>query len=82
MKNNDKQTQELVFKVLTEVTGLNIEDIHLDNSLKDDLHIGAALMTELVGKFATLGIELKPEDVSNLDTVSNLVDLVDLVKEV
>jgi len=64
--------KDTLFKILGEVIGVEAEDIHPEDSLRDELHMNSVDLAELADKLNNEGVG--PVDLSEIDTVEELLD--------
>ncbi|MBI3396861.1 hypothetical protein HY045_00130 [Candidatus Woesebacteria bacterium] len=82
MINNDYELIKLKIKgVIAVHIGVEAEDIHDDDDLREDLHMNASDLTDLVEKLGVSGFEITKLDLSIIETVDDLVDAVSSYSE-
>lgn len=74
MNDTEIKIKKLVLEKLAEHIGVETEDINLEDSLVDDLHLNIAEITDLISKLSDDGIEIKESEFEDVDTVSDLID--------
>ena len=63
--------------ILSDVAGVNADDVELGKSLIDDLEIDSLAMVEIAMEVEkSLGIGIPDEQLSNLKTVADVVDYI------
>lgn len=67
---NDHKIKEILANIL----GIEIDDIHDDFLLVDDLHMSPNDLTDLIEAFSNLGHETKDLDFDKIDSVEKLID--------
>ncbi|GEM_PF-6180403 len=77
-----KDTDKKILDIIGEITGLEPEDINYDDFLREDLHMGLEEFTLLSEKLSTLGIDEDNLDFSQVQTVSDLIELVHSLEEI
>lgn len=70
--------QEKLKKILAEHIGVETEDIDEDDHLKEDLHMNPADLTDLVEKLKNSGFDTSVLELSEIETVADLIDSVGL----
>ncbi|OGM23317.1 hypothetical protein A2961_04395 [Candidatus Woesebacteria bacterium RIFCSPLOWO2_01_FULL_39_21] len=79
MQNN--QTESLVKKTLAEFLGLEPEDINLEDSLSEDLHMSASDITEFLEKLTEVGKFTENIEVSHDDSVGKIIEELSSLEE-
>lgn len=76
MDNNKIQlTTELkVKKALAAYLGVESEDISLDDTFKEDLHMQAADLTDFLEQLSELGLPINQVDIVQIKTVGELIE--------
>lgn len=70
--------REKVKELIAEVLGLEPTDIEEESLLREDLGLGGAEMTELLEKLKEeFGTELSPQDVGDVETVEEFLNLLE-----
>lgn len=70
--NNDINDQ--VIKALSDHLGVEPEDINEEDSLEQDLHMRASDFSDFIESLPTKGIEVENIDLTEIETVSDLID--------
>lgn len=76
-KDNDitySRKGKQIKKVLAEYIGVDEEDIHDDDSLQEDLHMGASELSDFILHLAKNGIDVESIDLVNVETVEDLIE--------
>lgn len=74
-----KKDRGHIYKIIGQATGVSIEDICENTSLIYDLHADSMMLTEIIYNMEDLfSIKLTDEDIEKMDTVGDVIDLVDL----
>lgn len=60
--------------LLADQLGIDPEDISNDDSLVDDLHMGATELTDFLGKVEDSGIDTSGVDLREIETVEELLE--------
>ena len=69
--------EETVFRVISELTAIEPEDIHPDDRLRGDLGLDSVSSMELLSMLAEeFDVDVEMEDVVKVTTVGGVVDLV------
>ncbi len=70
--------QQKVIQAIAEHLGLSLEDIDKEASLREDLNLGPIALNDLLNDLSKkLNISFDPEDVKQLETVDDLINLVE-----
>lgn len=72
IKNKDK-----ILDVLAQILGADKDDFGLSDSFVDDLHMNTVELADLAQQLEDLGYNISPEDMSNIDTISDLLETID-----
>lgn len=81
MKKNNQPTSNsnnivgLIKEVLAEQIGVEPEDIHDEDSFKDDLHMSPVDLTDFINALQDKGIDTSKIDLVQISTVENLIEL-------
>lgn len=70
----DKLTKTKIINLLAEHLGVGEEDIHMEDSFSDDLHMSALDISGFVKKLETMGVERDSLDLAEMVTVEDLVE--------
>lgn len=70
---SEKPKLEIVKESLAELLGIETDDISYDDSLRDDLHMRATDITDLLEILNTKGIEISKLELSDIQTFEDLV---------
>jgi acyl carrier protein len=76
MSNNSKSLnpEQLIKGTLSELLGVEPEDLSNEDSLIDDLHMNAAVLSDFLELMKKRNIDTSKIDFTNIDTVSELID--------
>ncbi|MCH7641473.1 hypothetical protein IID22_04725 [Patescibacteria group bacterium] len=72
-----KSTGDLVKEVLADLIGVESEDIELEDSLRDNLHMGATDLSDSLKLLGDRGINTDRVDLTEIASVADLVDSLD-----
>ena len=78
MKNSEKK----IISILAESIGVDTEDISVEDTFVDDLHMSAADLTDFATILRNEGIDISFEDLTDLETVSDLVETTSLKEDI
>jgi len=81
MKDTEKLTKDKVKEVIAELLGIETEDIENDFSLREDLHMKAMEISELIQKLQDLGVDTEIIDFSEIETVEDLFEALSISEE-
>lgn len=65
-------------RILANQIGVEPEDIENDDSFSHDLHMSASDLTDFVHNLGKEGFETNSIDLSEIETVEDLIDVLDL----
>lgn len=83
MTNNDYELFKLKIKeIIATNIGVEADDIHDDDDLREDLHMNASDLTDLVEKLDEGGFEVTKLDLSSIETVEDLVEAISAYSEI
>jgi len=74
------QTSELVKKHISALIGVEPEDIETDDSFSLDLHMSPAETTDLLHSLSTEQINITNLDLTDIQTVGELIEAIDAEK--
>ena len=66
-----------IISILSEMLGVEAEDISGDDSFNEDLHMGSAEMSDFAHILENNGINIDPEDLSTVETVGELIEMIE-----
>lgn len=69
-----------LLEILSSIIGVDVEDIEMEDSLRDDLHMNSVDLAELIEKLAEEGFG--SVDISEIETVEELIETLHLEEEV
>ena len=70
----DTQKGKQIKKTLAEYIGVDEEDIHNDDSLQEDLHMGASELSDFILHLSKNGVDVESIDLINVETVEDLIE--------
>ena len=76
MNDTEQKIKDLVIEKLAEHIGVEKEDINLDDSFIDDLHLNTIEITDFLQKLSENGIEIDESEFGSIDTVSDLIEYI------
>lgn len=74
MTDTEQKIKLIVLTKLADHIGVESEDINLDDGLIEDLHLNPAEITDFLQKLSEDKIEIKEDDLEEIETVSDLID--------
>ena len=74
MSDTETKIKKLVIGKLAEQIGVEAEDIDLEDSLFEDLHLNTAEVSDFLAKLSNDGIEIEESEFDTVDSVSDLID--------
>ena len=74
--------EEKIKTILAEQLGIEKEEIHAEDSLRDDLHMNPTDLTELMQQLLDLGFEEDKLDLSQIETVAELIETLKSEEEI
>ncbi len=86
MKTNKNKPEEadsvsgLVKEVLANQIGVEPQDIKIEDSLSDDLHMSPADISDFVSTLGDLGVDTTKIDLTTIKTVSDLIECLNSVE--
>ena len=69
-----EKKREYIKKLLSEHLGVEEDDIHLDDSFSEDLHMSSSDLTDFINTLNEKGIEIDLSELSSIDTLEELLD--------
>lgn len=75
MKN--QKTEDIVKGIIAQLTGAEAEDIKPADSIREDLNINIADLSEIGEKLTSHGLEADKVNWGEIETVSDLIDLLE-----
>jgi acyl carrier protein len=72
----NKNIKRTVINLLAEQIGVEAEDINLEDSFSQDLHMSAADLTEFVENLEKQGFKISIDKLGKLNTVEELIELI------
>jgi acyl carrier protein len=70
----NKETNDQVIKALSDYLGVDPEDIKEEDSIYQDLHMQASDLSDFMETLQTLNIETGNIDLTEIETVEDLID--------
>lgn len=70
----NKKIEGTIKKLIARKTGVETEEIALDDSLKEDLSLSSADIAELLVEIKNAGLPVEAIDVGQIGTLGNLVE--------
>jgi len=74
-----KEITKLIYKILSEITGTEVEDIQPEYSLTEDLHMGPAELSDFMEMMEEKGLDIGSIDFDDIETVDDIVESLALV---
>lgn len=71
---DNKEIKEKITSLLAEQLGVDSEDIHVTDSLKDDLHLSATDISDFMERLEQNGFDTSILDMSEIDTFEELLE--------
>lgn len=81
-KINEKATEERVITLLSDYLGVEPEDIHLEDTFLEDLHISPADLAEFIETLETHGYSTSKLNLEEIETVGDLVEHLNVNSEI
>ena len=75
--SKSKSTGDLVKEVLADLIGVESEDIELEDSFRDDLHMSATDLSDFLKLLGDRGINIDKVDLTEITSVADLVETLD-----
>ena len=76
MNNTEQKIKNLVIGKLAEHIGVETEDINLQDSLVEDLHLNIAEISDFLQELSKEGIEIEETKYKNIKTISDLINYI------
>ena len=73
-KMNEKTTEEKVISLLSEHLGVEPEDIHLEDTFWDDLHVSPADLAEFIQSLDTYNFSTSKLNLEEIETIGDLIE--------
>jgi acyl carrier protein len=76
IQNNSEvdKKRDFIKKLLSEYLGVEEDDIHLDDSLMEDLHMSSSDLTDFIHTLNEKGIEIDLAELVSIETLEELLD--------
>ena len=71
---SEKNIKDIVITSLVEFLGVTTEDVTVEDSLRDDLHISPSDLSDYLESLGSKGLNIENLDMENIDTVGELID--------
>ena len=75
---SEKNIEKTVLTSIAEFLGVTEEDVVLEDSLRDDLRMNTAAITDYMEKLKEMGFNIDDVEIENIDTIGELVDILAL----
>ena len=85
MDNPSKKTKDtslLVKNIIANMLGLDPSDVHEEDILLEDLHMGPADLTDLTERLSDAGLPISDIRFDEIETVGELLDIVSSEEEI
>jgi len=79
---NIKDTNTLVKNIIADMLGLDVSDIHEEDILLEDLHMGPADLTDLLERLSDAGLPTVEVSFDETETVGDLIDILSSEEEI
>jgi len=76
MNDTEEKIKDLVIGKLAEYIGVETEDINLEDSLIDDLHLNITEISDFLQELSKEGIEIEETKYKNIKTISDLINYI------
>ena len=76
MNDTEQKIKDLVIAKLAEHIGVETEDINLEDSLIDDLHLNIVEIGDFLQELSKEGIEIEETKYKNIKTISDLINYI------
>lgn len=73
MKENKQENK--IIKIIAQQIGIEPQDIKLEDTLREDLHMDSQDLSELQNHLVEKGFDEEKIDLTEIQTVSDLIDL-------
>jgi acyl carrier protein len=74
MDKEEKELRNRIKKILAELLGIEPDDIHDDDSFKEEFQMDAILLTDFLNKLEELGYDSSHIDFNEIDNISELLE--------
>ena len=71
---SEKNIKDIVITSLVEFLGVTTEDVTVEDSLRDDLHISPSDLSDYLESLGSKGLNIENLKMENIDTVGELID--------
>ena len=78
---NDEITKTKLLEYIADHVGVEHDDIKLEDSLSEQLHMNAAQIIDLMNALKGRGVEIEGVDLEEVNTVSELLDALNISEE-
>lgn len=73
--NSQKNVRVVVMKNLSTQLGVEPDDLHDEDSLKEDLHLKAVDLTDLLDHLQNEGLDTSEVDFEEIETLGELIEI-------
>lgn len=73
---NNKSKNEEIVQILAEQLGVEPEDINLDDSFREDLHMSTADLSDFLGKLEKHSFYISNLNINEVETIGELNDII------
>jgi len=71
---SEKNIKDIVMTSLVVFLGVTTEDINLEDTLRNDLHMSSSDISDYIESIGNKGLNIKDLKMENVDTVGELID--------
>lgn len=82
MKNQKNNLHKTILNTLANHLGVESEDINIDDSLADDLHMTPADLTDFAASLENSGVNIEEVDFTEIYTVGELLEAATAKEEI
>lgn len=82
MTATTKDTENKIIKLLADNIGVDTEDVSVEDTFIDDLHMSAADLADFIATLGGEGFDISPDDIEGLEIVADLVEAVSLKEDI
>jgi acyl carrier protein len=73
-ENSNSQKAAVIKKLLSEYLGVEEEDINIDDSLRDDLHMSSSDLSDFAQVLSNHSFEINLSELAEIETLEELFD--------
>ena len=77
-----KDTEKRIIDLLADSIGVDAEDVSVEDTIVDDLHMSAVDLTDFATTLRNKGFDISFEDLTDLETVADLVEAASLKEDI